>query len=146
MAVFDDTAPWEDKLLLYPHSIDWQKNIPIAHKAKATTITVEQDEPLRAECAHFLECMATRHTPRTDGEEGLRVLKVLNACQESLEQEKSVSFSVQRHRQKQDLIILTQLPLLIRTSILVKKQKSGIFPISCLIAGLEQSVTSARMW
>jgi len=96
MAVFDDTAPWEDKLLLYPHSIDWQDNIPIAHKAEATTITVEQDEPLRAECAHFLECMATRHTPRTDGEEGLRVLKVLNACQESLEQEKSVSLSAQK--------------------------------------------------
>jgi len=33
MAVFDDTAPWEDKLLLYPHSIDWQDNIPIAHKS-----------------------------------------------------------------------------------------------------------------
>lgn len=96
MAVFDDTAPWEDKLLLYPHSIDWQDNIPIAHKAEATTITVEQDEPLRAECAHFIECMATRHTPRTDGEEGLRVLKVLNACQESLEQENSVSLSVQK--------------------------------------------------
>lgn len=96
MAVFDDTAPWEDKLLLYPHSIDWQDNIPIAHKAEATTITVKQDEPLRAECTHFLECMATRHTPRTDGEEGLRVLKVLNACQEFLEQEKSVSFSAQK--------------------------------------------------
>ena len=93
MAVFDDTAPWEDKLLLYPHSIDWQDNIPIAHKAEATTITVEQDEPLRAECAHFLECMATRHTPRTDGEEGLRVLTVLNACQKSLEQEKSILVS-----------------------------------------------------
>jgi len=93
MAVFDDTAPWEDKLLLYPHSIDWHDNIPVAHKAEATTINVEQDEPLRAECAHFLECIATRHTPRTDGEEGLRVLKVLNACQESLEKEKSILVS-----------------------------------------------------
>jgi len=45
------------------------------------------------ECAYFLECKATRHVPRTDGEEGLRVLTVLNACQKSLEQEKSILVS-----------------------------------------------------
>jgi UDP-2-acetamido-3-amino-2,3-dideoxy-glucuronate N-acetyltransferase len=42
-------------------------------------------EPLRAECEHFLKCMETRTAPRTDGEEGLRVLTVLEACQRSLE-------------------------------------------------------------
>jgi len=29
MAVFDDTAPWEEKLQLYPHSIDWNDNVPV---------------------------------------------------------------------------------------------------------------------
>ena len=90
MAVFDDTAPWNEKLILYPHSIDWMENIPVAHKAKGKFIKVEQDEPLRAECAHFLECLKTRQKPRTDGEEGLRVLKILNASQESLEREKKI--------------------------------------------------------
>jgi len=90
MAVFDDTAPWEEKLQLYPHSIDWNGNVPVAHKADALQVEVEQDEPLRAECAHFLECIDTRRQPRTDGEEGLRVLTVLNACQASLEQEKKI--------------------------------------------------------
>ncbi len=93
MAVFDDTAPWEEKLQLYPHSIDWHDNIPVAHKADATVVDVKQDEPLRAECAHFLECIATSKQPRTDGAEGLRVLKVLNACQESLEKEKKITFA-----------------------------------------------------
>jgi len=88
MAVFDDTLAWDDKLQLYPHSVTWSDNIPVAHKAEAIPIPLTENEPLRAECEHFLECIQNRHTPRTDGLEGLRVLKVLNACQTSLEQEK----------------------------------------------------------
>ena len=85
MAVFDDTADWRNKLLLYPHNIEWRENIPVAQKAEAESIQVEQEEPLRAECQHFLECIAKRNTPRTSAEEGLRVLRVLNACQKSME-------------------------------------------------------------
>lgn len=90
MAVFNDTAPWEEKLQLYPHVVNWEGNIPVADRAEAVAVTVEQDEPLRAECAHFLHCMKERCQPRTDGEEGLRVLTVLNCCQQSLEKEKTI--------------------------------------------------------
>lgn len=90
MAVFDDTAPWEEKLLVYPHSIEWNENVPVANKADAELVKVEQYEPLRAECAHFMDCLLSRRTPRTDGEEGLRVLRVLNSCQASLEQDKAI--------------------------------------------------------
>lgn len=93
MAVFDDTTPWPEKLLLYPHSINWSGNIPVASKADAQPVVVKQEEPLRMECAHFLACMETRKKPRTDGEEGLRVLRVLNACQASLESDKKVTLS-----------------------------------------------------
>ena len=93
MAVFDDTASWEDKLLLYPHSIEWNGHVPVAHKAEAIRVEVEKDEPLRAECQHFLDCIESRQIPRTDGEEGLRVLRVLNCCQASLGQEKRIEFS-----------------------------------------------------
>lgn len=85
MAVFDDLEK-KDKLILYPHSIDWKDNLPIANKAEAQRVELEQGEPLRAECQHFLDCVATRTKPRTDGEEGLRVLSVLQRCQEALEQ------------------------------------------------------------
>jgi len=85
MAVFDDLDK-KDKLFLYPHSIDWKDNLPIANKADAQTVELEQGEPLRAECQHFLDSVATRTKPRTDGEEGLRVLYVLQRCQEALEQ------------------------------------------------------------
>lgn len=85
MAVFDDTAPWPEKLMVYPHSVEWNDNIPVANKAEGRPVTVEEDEPLRAECTHFLHCMKKRERPRTDGNEGLRVLQVLNRCQEALE-------------------------------------------------------------
>lgn len=85
MAVFDDTAPWEEKLTLFAHQVEWRNNVPQAIKADGEIISVPQEEPLRAECAHFLECITTRNTPRTDGAEGLNVLQVLNACQHSLE-------------------------------------------------------------
>ncbi|MCB1739797.1 MAG: Gfo/Idh/MocA family oxidoreductase, partial [Gammaproteobacteria bacterium] len=85
MVVFDDTAPWAEKLAIYNHRVDWPAGIPVAHKAAAEYVALEQREPLRAECEHFLHCVRTRETPRTDGAEGLRVLSVLNACQAALE-------------------------------------------------------------
>jgi UDP-2-acetamido-3-amino-2,3-dideoxy-glucuronate N-acetyltransferase len=84
MAVFNDVEP-ENKLLVYPHAIHWKNQLPIASKAEAYPVPFEKTEPLRAECQHFLECLHTRKPPRTDGQEGLRVLTVLQQCQEALE-------------------------------------------------------------
>ena len=84
MAVFDDTQPWEDKLLLYAHQINWKKNLPVPTKADPERLDIAQEEPLRQECRHFLDCMANGCQPITDGQEGLRVLKILNASQASL--------------------------------------------------------------
>jgi UDP-2-acetamido-3-amino-2,3-dideoxy-glucuronate N-acetyltransferase len=42
------------------------------------------DEPLKVECEHFLDCCLNRIPPRTDGHEGLAVLRVLAAAEESL--------------------------------------------------------------
>lgn len=87
MAVFDDTLPWADKLLLYPHQIKWENQIPIPAKAEAERFNIKQDEPLRLECQQFLDCLLQGKRPLTDGEEGLRVLKVLNASQRSLDEQ-----------------------------------------------------------
>lgn len=84
MAVFDDMEK-KDKLLLFPHSIDWKNHVPVAHKAESQPVEFDWVEPLRAECAHFVECIRQRSTPRTDGAEALRVLTVLDACEKSLE-------------------------------------------------------------
>jgi UDP-2-acetamido-3-amino-2,3-dideoxy-glucuronate N-acetyltransferase len=83
MAVFDDTAQ-ERKLTLYSHRIDWVDRAPVAHKDDGQVIALPQVEPLRAECEHFLECVATRQNPRTDGASAVQVLRVLDACEHSL--------------------------------------------------------------
>jgi len=86
MAVFDDMVS-SNKLVLYPHRIQWVNRMPIPERAEGVPVEFEKKEPLEEECRHFLECIQTRNPPRTDGEEGLRVLRLLNACQESLEQQ-----------------------------------------------------------
>lgn len=86
MAVFDDTQPWEDKLLMYPHKIKWQNRMPVPDKAEPERVDVAQDEPLKMECRHFLECITNGRRPITDGREGLKVLQILNASQYSLDQ------------------------------------------------------------
>jgi UDP-2-acetamido-3-amino-2,3-dideoxy-glucuronate N-acetyltransferase len=82
MAVFDDTA--EHKLVLYPHKVEWRNRVPTAVKAEGEVIDLEDREPLRAECQHFLDSVESRTSPVSDGEEGLRVLRVLDACQRAI--------------------------------------------------------------
>lgn len=84
MAVFEDTQPWERKLALYHHSVRWSKGIPLPEKSEIEYIKTEPGEPLKAECQHFLDCIQSRTRPITDGEEGLRVLKVLDQAQQVL--------------------------------------------------------------
>ncbi len=85
MAVFDDTVSWDSKLTLYPHEVVWKDGLPEAKKADGKPVPLEEGEPLKAECSHFLDCVASRETPVTDGREGLAGLRVLNALQESLD-------------------------------------------------------------
>ncbi|MGA1871341.1 MAG: Gfo/Idh/MocA family oxidoreductase [bacterium] len=82
MAVFDDCI--DEKLLLYPHKIEWKQRVPIANKAQGEIVKFTQKEPLKAECEHFLQCIEKRMPPRTDVYEGLNVLRVLTALQNSL--------------------------------------------------------------
>ncbi|UWZ84534.1 Gfo/Idh/MocA family oxidoreductase [Occallatibacter riparius] len=82
MAVFDDTAA--EKLVLYPHKIEWKDRVPTAVKSDAVAVPLPKEEPLRNECQEFLDSIESRRAPLTDGAEGLRVLNVLRACQEAL--------------------------------------------------------------
>jgi UDP-2-acetamido-3-amino-2,3-dideoxy-glucuronate N-acetyltransferase len=88
MVVFDDTKPWGEKLVLHRDYLNWSDGrVPTPSRAEGVRISVKEDEPLRQECMHFLDCCRSRVTPRTDGREGLRVLRVLKAAQSSLEHE-----------------------------------------------------------
>ena len=82
MAVFDDVI--EEKLVLYAHTIEWHHRQPLAVKAEPEMVRHNLVEPLKAECQHFIDIISNGQCPRTDGYEGLRVLRVLNACEASL--------------------------------------------------------------
>ncbi len=80
MVVFDDTS--KEKLFIYPHKIKWEKGkIPVAEKMDYVTLDLELKQPLEEELLHFVDCVKTRKTPKTDGEEGLMVLKILEQAQ-----------------------------------------------------------------
>lgn len=86
MAVFDDTKPWDEKLVVHRDYLTWESGrTPTPNKSQGEYRKLEQREPLREECAHFLDCCQRRTQPRTDGQEGLRVLRVLKAAHQSLQ-------------------------------------------------------------
>lgn len=85
MAVFDDSQDWDKKLCTYSHQIKWLNGLPYPEKADPKSVPLEVSEPLRNECEHFLAAIRSKKTPVTDGFEGVRVLKVLQAAQDSLQ-------------------------------------------------------------
>lgn len=93
MAVFDDGLPWNQKLQLYPHQVNWVAGFPQASKAESVNVSLETEEPLKLECQHFIDCITRGQEPHTNGEEGLRVLQVLDAAQKSLYSGANVSLS-----------------------------------------------------
>ena len=83
MAVFDDVAK-ENKLTFYHQRVEVTERFPILKNEGVESVPFPKDEPLRLECAHFLECIAERKRPLTDADNGIAVLKVLQGCQNSL--------------------------------------------------------------
>ena len=84
MAVFNDTLK-ENKLQLYNQRVTVQNGQPVLHNEDIENVPLDADEPLAAECRDFIQCITTRAEPLSNGEVGLRVLRVLEACQESMD-------------------------------------------------------------
>jgi predicted dehydrogenase len=87
MATFDDMRT-EGKLTVYDKGFDedassWGEYITRAGESFSPRLT--NAEPLRLECEHFVECIREGHTPRSDGRSGLRVVRVLETLQRSLD-------------------------------------------------------------
>jgi predicted dehydrogenase len=90
MAVFDDMEPRE-KIRLYDAGVDF----PDVGYGELLTLRfgdvhiprIDMKEPLRLECQHFLDCIERGARPLSDGRNGLDVLRVLDAAQQSLDQD-----------------------------------------------------------
>ena len=90
MLVFDDMES-TDKIWIYDRGVgDGEGYLSYGEDVRLrfgdiTIPFVPMVEPLATECQHFLDCVESGAAPRSDGRDGLRVLKVLEAGQKSLE-------------------------------------------------------------
>lgn len=87
MATFDDMRI-EGKLTVYDKGFDENFESYGEYLARSGDITlphISNEEPLRIECRHFIDCIQTGATPRTDAQSGLRTVRVLEGLQRSLE-------------------------------------------------------------
>ncbi|HEV3310197.1 MAG TPA: oxidoreductase, partial [Chloroflexota bacterium] len=73
------------KLRIVDKGIDWEQGRPVTRQRAETTVELEDVEPLRRECEHFLHCVESRTEPLTGAENAMRVLSVLAASQLSLD-------------------------------------------------------------
>jgi len=92
MIVYDDTEPLE-KLKIYdarvevpPHYDSFADFTYSYHYGDAYVPYIKQDEPLKLECQHFLQCISEGAVPITNGKLGLEVVRILEGASESLRQ------------------------------------------------------------
>jgi predicted dehydrogenase len=88
MATFDDMEI-EQKLTVYDKGFDQDFTSfgeYIQRSGDVWSPRISNEEPLAIECRHFIECLRTGGQPRSDGASGLRVVRVLDALQRSLEE------------------------------------------------------------
>ncbi|MHA1380804.1 MAG: Gfo/Idh/MocA family oxidoreductase [Candidatus Helarchaeota archaeon] len=97
MAAFNDVN-LKNKLYIYSHKIEWIERVPIPRPEEAQIIEIEREEPLKLECEHFIKCTTERILPKTDGKNGLRVLKILEACQKSLKENGKPCFLISKKK------------------------------------------------
>lgn len=90
MLVFDDMSP-DEKVKVYDKRVYGQKGMMgygeelYLHIGDESVVAIEMEEPLKFECRHFRDCLMEGSRPISDGQQGLAVLKVLNAATRSLE-------------------------------------------------------------
>lgn len=92
MIVYDDVQPLE-KIRIYdmrverpPHYDNFAEFTYSYHYGDSYIPYVKQEEPLKVECQHFLECIQSGRAPLTGGKQGLEVVRILEAANLSLRQ------------------------------------------------------------
>ncbi|MFZ0092189.1 MAG: Gfo/Idh/MocA family oxidoreductase, partial [Solirubrobacteraceae bacterium] len=88
MATFDDME-LERKLTVYDKGFDEDSRTYgeyITRSGDVFSPRIPNVEPLRVECEHFIDCVRTGLPPRSDGADGLRVVRVLEQLQHSLDE------------------------------------------------------------
>lgn len=107
MVVYDDVAPLE-KIRIYdsrvevpPHYDTFAEFQYAYHYGDMYVPYVKQEEPLKVECQHFVDCIRDHTTPLSDGEQGRQLVSVLEAASSSLERNgAAVTLSVETRERR----------------------------------------------
>jgi len=93
MLVYDDTSP-QEKIRIYDRGVSVQRyydtfgDFQFSYRYGDVQIPrIEESEPLRKECEHFVACVRDGLTPATDGINGLQVVSVLEGASLSLREQ-----------------------------------------------------------
>jgi predicted dehydrogenase len=93
MIVYDDVAQ-QEQIRIYDKSVDkpphyntFAEFLYSYHHGDLYIPHVKSEEPLNNECRHFIECIQRKTTPLTCGERGLELVRILEACSESLKRD-----------------------------------------------------------
>lgn len=96
MVIYDDVEP-QEKIKVYDKRVNAIRHYDTFgefqfayHYGDIVTPYIHFDEPLRIECGHFIECIQEGKQPQTDGHNGLRVVQIVEAAQQSLREQNSV--------------------------------------------------------
>ncbi len=88
MVVFDDMEP-RNKLTIFDKGVEWTEKGGISVRYGDIYIpSIPLYEPLKAVCEHFIDCVENGKKPKSDGDSGLQVLKILREAQKSLEKKR----------------------------------------------------------
>ncbi len=99
MMVFDDMNP-TDKIFLYDKGVTKEliegtfDEFQLAIRVGDVFIPrIDFKEPLKEECLHFIDCLRKNEKPKTNGWSGYKVVKVLEAAEKSLKEEKEIEIA-----------------------------------------------------
>jgi predicted dehydrogenase len=110
MIVYDDVEPLE-KIRIYdvrvecpPHYDTFSEFHYSYHYGDSYIPKIPQEEPLKTECQHFLDCIKHGTKPLTDGRAGLELVRILEAASESLKQHGGPVSFIQSAKLQTDLL------------------------------------------
>ena len=89
MAIFEDSRT-EGKLRVFDRGFDHEGDTWTLRRGEEAVVDFPAGEPMKRECQHFLDCIASNSRPKSDGWDGVRVLRVLEAATKQMKEKEGI--------------------------------------------------------
>ncbi len=89
MAIFEDSRT-EGKLRVFDRGFDLEGDTWQLRRGDESVVDFPAGEPMKRECQHFLDCIASNSRPKSDGWDGVRVLRVLETATQQMKEKEGI--------------------------------------------------------